>query len=301
MMGLPLGNFLSSYLGGHAAAAYGWRKTCFIACVPGLILAVFALLISEPARGAAEVSPYAGRGHEGSAYWCVLKIPTMSWLILSGALHNFMMYTVGVFLPALLARYYGLHLKDANSVTAIVFGLVGIPGLLIGGWLADRAGKRRANGRLLTGGIALLCAAPCMWLALNVAPGKVLSFGLLMGTGCFLAYFYYSSVYAAIQDVVQPSLRATAMAIFFCAMYILGGSFGPVVTGKLSDRFARAAMASAGAGSMSEAFRAIGLHSAMYLVPLCVLGVAGVLLAASITVRRDMGKLQDWMAGKDKG
>ena len=62
-----------------------------------------------------------------------------------------------------------------------------------------------------------------------------------MGTGVFLAYFYYSAVYAAIQDVVQPSLRATAVAIYFCAMYLLGGSFGPVITGGLSDHFARAA------------------------------------------------------------
>jgi MFS family permease len=297
MMGLPLGNFLSSYFGGHAAAAYGWRTTCYIACVPGLLVAALALLISEPRRGAAESSRHAGRAHEGWAFWCVLRIPTMSWLIASGALHNFMMYTIGVFLPALLARYHGLHLKDANSVTSIVFGLVGIPGLLIGGWAADRAGKRRASGRLLTAGLALLCAAPCMWLALDVRAGRIWSFGLLMGTGCLLAYFYYSAVYAAIQDVVQPSLRATAMAIYFFAMYLLGGSFGPVLTGKLSDHFARAAMAAAGAGAINEAFRATGLHSAMYVVPICVLGVAGVLFAAAFTVRRDMSALQSWMIG----
>ena len=35
----------------------------------------------------------------------------------------------------------------------------------------------------------------------------------------------------------------------------------------------------------------------MYVVPLCVLGVAVVLFAASFTVTRDMGKLRDWMDG----
>ena len=299
MMGLPLGNFLSSYFGGHVAAAYGWRITCFIACLPGLLLALLALLIAEPARGAAETSRHAGRAHEGSAYWCVLKIPTMIWLIASGALHNFMMYTIAVFLPGLLQRYHGLNLKDANGVNSIVFGLVGIPGMLIGGWAADHVSRRRANGRLLTAGLALLCAAPCMWLALDVPARRILSFGLLMGTGCLLAYFYYGAVYAAIQDVVQPSLRATAMAIYFCAMYLLGGSFGPVLTGKLSDHFARAAMAAGGAGAVNDAARAAGLHSAMYIVPLCVLGVAGVLFAAAGTVTRDMGELQAWMAGPE--
>ena len=301
MLGLPLGNFLSSYFGGHWAAAYGWRKACFIACVPGLLLAAFALLIKDPPRGAAEGSLHASRAHQGSAYWCVLKIPTMRWMIMAGALHNFMMYTIGVFLPGLLARYHGLHLKEANGVTSIVFGLVGIPGLLIGGWAADRAGRRRANGRLLAGAIALLFAAPFMWLANYLAAGKILWFGILMGTGCFFVYFYYSAVYAAIQDVVQPGLRATAVAIYFCAMYLLGGSFGPVVTGRLSDHFAATAMSAAGTGTTAVASRAIGLHNAMYVIPMCALGVAVVLFAAAVTVTRDMAKLQAWMAGPDEG
>jgi MFS family permease len=135
-----------------------------------------------------------------------------------------------------------------------------------------------------------------MWLANYVGRGEILNFAILMGTGIFLAYFYYTSAYAAIQDVVQPSLRSTAMAIFFCAMYLLGGSFGPVIVGGLSDHFAAAAMAGGATGAAS---RAVGLHSAMYVVPFCVLGVAVVLFAASRTVGGDMAKLQAWMAAPD--
>ena len=140
MLGLPLGNFLSSYFGGHVAAAYGWRMACYIACLPGLLLALLALLIAEPARGGAETSRHAGRAHEGSAYWCVLKIPTMIVVdCLGGAAQLYDVHDCDVFAGA-LARYHGLNLKDANGVTSIVFGLVGIPGMLIGGWAADRAG-----------------------------------------------------------------------------------------------------------------------------------------------------------------
>ena len=86
------------------------------------------------------------------------------------------------------------------------------------------------------------------------------------------------------------------MAVYFFAMYLLGGSFGPVLTGRLSDYFAHAAMSRAGAGSMSEAFRAAGLHSAMFVIPVCNLLLAGILLTAALTVKRDMGALQTWMA-----
>jgi hypothetical protein len=45
-----------------------------------------------------------------------------------------------------------------------------------------------------------------------------------------------------------------------------------------------------------EPFRAQGLHTAMYLVPLLATILALVLFAASRTVRTDVDKLQAWMA-----
>ena len=53
MLGLPIGLFLSYRVSGLIAHAYGWRAAFLFACVPGLILAVLALKLPEPARGAA--------------------------------------------------------------------------------------------------------------------------------------------------------------------------------------------------------------------------------------------------------
>jgi hypothetical protein len=44
-----------------------------------------------------------------------------------------------------------------------------------------------------------------------------------------------------------------------------------------------------------EPFRAQGLHTAMYIVPILATILAVVLLAASRTVRRDVKQLQGWM------
>jgi MFS family permease len=296
MVGLPLGGCLGTFVSGHLAAAYGWRVPFYVACVPGLLLAILAFGISEPPRGGCETSPMAGRVPQGSPYWYVLRIPTMRWIIISGALFNFNMYAMSTFLPAFLSRYHALNLKTATTVSAVVFSAVGIPGLLLGGWAADHLGKRRPNGRLLIGSVSLFLAAPCIFVALGRAPGELISFMVLMGTGWMLAYAYYACVYACIQDVILPRLRSTAMAIYFCAMYLLGASFGPVLTGKISDHFAQSAMTAAGASAMTESFRSAGLHSAMYIVPLCSLAVALVLFAASRTVARDMQELNGWMS-----
>ena len=63
-------------------------------------------------------------------------------------------------------------------------------------------------------------------------------FVAVFSLGWLFAYNFYTCVYTAIQDVVEPRLRATAMALFFAGLYLLGGGLGPVVVGALSDHFA---------------------------------------------------------------
>jgi MFS family permease len=148
---------------------------------------------------------------------------------------------------------------------------------------------------MLLATIALFISTPLVYLALDQPRGNLVSFMLLMGSGWMLIYVYYATVYAAIQDVVEPGLRATAMALYFFAMYVLGGSFGTSILGMLSDHYARKAMTAAGALEMAEAFKAEGLHNAFYVVPLVSLILAIVLYLGSRTVSRDMEKMQKWM------
>jgi MFS family permease len=295
MLGLPIGGFIGTFVSGQVAAAYGWRMAFYAACIPGLLLAILAFRITEPVRGSAEEPGLAEGQHDGSPYWRVLKIPTMRWIIASGALFNFNAYALITFLPAYFSRIHSLSLRDANTLTAIVHSGMGIPGMLLGGWAVDHMKNRQANGRLLVPALASLLTAPFLYLALRRPAGDLTGFVLLTAVSCLFTFMYYGGVYAAIQDVIPPRLRGTAMALYFMAMYLLGGSFGPVITGRTSDYFARIAMTNAGATSMTEVFRAAGLHSAMYIIPAGALVLSAVLFAASKTVGRDMHELRVWM------
>ena len=93
-----------------------------------------------------------------------------------------------------------------------------------------------------------------MLLSLMRPRGDVLGFALLMGSGVGVMYAYYATVYATIQDVVEPALRGTAMSLYFCAMYLAGASLGPIGTGFISDYFTgRAATAAGIADQTAEA------------------------------------------------
>ena len=299
MLGLPVGLFLSYWISGRIAHACGWRWAFYLACPPGLLLAALSLGIREPLRGAVEAGANAGRRRAGSPYRLVLGMPTMLWLILSGVLHNFNMYAVNSFLTAFLSRYHRLNLKDATFDTAVVLGAVGVLGLLGGGWAADRLARWRVSGRLWVPAVAVLIAAPCVYLALEQPPGALGSFLVLMGTGSMLMFIYYAAVYAAIQEVVEPGLRGTAMALYFFGMYVLGASLGPLGTGMLSDHFAHQAMVQAGATVLTEQYKAIGLHHAMYIIPVLCLILAGVLFAAARAMPADSQRLREWMMSND--
>jgi predicted MFS family arabinose efflux permease len=291
MLGLPAGIFLAYLSAGTIGATFGWRATFWFACIPGLLLAWLALRIQEPERGAAD-APRAAAANLAleSPYAAVLKLPTMRWIILSGVFHNFNMYAINTFQTPFLQRFHEMSLHQASTTSAITLGAVGAIGLLLGGWLADKLSAKRRDGRLLLTACSMAIAAPCIFFAVNQPKGSIAAFMVLMGIGVTNMFVYYATVYAAIQDVIEPRLRGTAVAVYFCAMYVLGASFGPLGLGMLSDHFAHRAMHDAGAGAMTEAFKAVGLHNAMYAIPVLALLASAVLFAASRTVAGDMRK-----------
>jgi predicted MFS family arabinose efflux permease len=294
MLGLPLGLGLSYAVSGWVAQDWGWRAAFFVAGPPGLLCAALALALREPGR---EATPAARSGAAASPYRRLLAIPTLWWIIASGAVHNFNMYALGTFLSPYLIRVHGLDVRQAGLVSMLAYGLSGIPGMLLGGVAGDALRRRGPAHRLLLGVGLFLGAGPLIFFALRQPAGGALVFALLLGLACASMAAYYSIVYAALQDVVPASLRGTAMAVYFLAMYVLGASFGPVATGVLSEtlavRAARAAGVVGGGTAALEPFRGAGLHSALLVVPALALLMAAILWAASRTIERDARRLHD--------
>lgn len=302
MLGLPIGIASSFLVGGYVAKAYGWQMAFFLAAVPGLLCSVATwLLMREPERGASELHDVGARRRDGSSIRLVLSIPSMWPIVASGALHNFNMYAIGAFIAPLLIRHHHVDIAQAGTYSTFVFGLSGIPGLFFGGLLADRLTRRWLGGRMILSAAMFLLAAPLTYLAVDAAPGDPMGFAIPMSLGVAAMYVYYSTTYSTIQDLVEPSLRGTAMATYFCAMYLLGASLGPVVMGWLSDHYVHAAAAAAGlsgaAGPTLEPFKGVGLRQAMYVIPLLNLILTLCMGAAALSVPRDIEKLRRWMQG----
>lgn len=292
MLGLPLGLLLAYFTIGAMVKAFdSWRAPFFIAAVPGLVLALFMFFIKEPQRGAAEAVKSATTPVDKPVRK-VLAIRTFWWLVIAGLTFNFATYACNSFMVPMLQRYFLLSLQQAALATGVIVGVTGLVGLTLGGWVADRLHLKNERGRLLFGAFSMFVASVATGFALFSGRIEIGLFVTVFSIGWLFSYNFYTCVYTSIQDVVEPRLRATAMALFFAGLYLLGGGLGPVVVGLLSDHFAQAAMSAAGAVEMTEAFKAVGLHDAMYLIPAALFLAMLCLVQAARSFGRDAANMR---------
>ncbi|HLK17626.1 MAG TPA: MFS transporter [Bryobacteraceae bacterium] len=286
MLGVPVGSALSFFFSGPIAQAWGWRIAMLVAAIPAVLLLPALLLLNEPKRGASESHVSAAP----ASLWTVLKIPTLWWIILSGTFLNFNMYALGTFMPAFLSRVHGYTLAQSGVATGFVYLFGGICGGLLGGHLGDRVAGKSSNARLSIVALISLISVPIAFLGISQPAGSTLIALVCLAATYAALNSYYGCVYSSIQDIVAPDQRGFTMSVYFMAMYLCGASFGPLLTGNLSDRLARRAMTAAGASQMTEAFKAIGLQQAMLILPVLSLALAIVLYFGSRTMRADVSR-----------
>ncbi len=301
MLGLPLGLLLAFFTVGAMVEAFGsWRAPFYIAAVPGLILAIFIFLIREPARGAAEAVRSTNQAPVANPVRKIFAVRTFWWLTLAGLAYNFASYACNSFMVPMLQRYYHMPLQDAAVATGVIVGVTGLVGLTTGGWIADKVHQRWATGRLMFGAISMLISAIATGYALLAGEIAIGVFVAVFSVGWLFSYNYFTSVYTAIQDVIEPRLRATAVALFFAGLYLFGGGMGPVVVGLLSDHYAEAARVAAGAAEMNEVFKAQGLHDAMVLIPVALVLAMAALLVAARSFVADSKRMEAAMASEQQ-
>jgi MFS family permease len=284
MLGVPVGGALSLFFSGPIAQRLGWRAAMVAAAAPAILLVPLLLMLREPVRGASESHTATDAG----SIWQLLRVPTFWWIALSGALVNFNLYAVGTFFPAFFGRIHRMDVAHAGIATGLIYLVGGTLGGSLAGVWGDRIVRRFRSGRMLLAAIAALLAAPLSYFGIHQGYGQLALAVTLLTIAYGLLNMYYGLVYASLQDIVAPALRGTAMAMYFLVMYLLGASWGTVIIGRLSDRFALRAAHLAGAVHINEAFRAVGLQQALLALPVLSLALGVVLWAGSRSISKDM-------------
>jgi MFS transporter, Spinster family, sphingosine-1-phosphate transporter len=221
--------------GALIADAFGWRTAFYVTAAPGLLFAILAFKLREPLRGAAEqVGPKVAHARDASlkAMVDLWRIPTMRWTILSQTAVYFALGANAYWLPTVLTRRFDMSVSAAGTVAGAVIVVGGLIGTLMGGWLADWRRKRSPAADVEVSAVGFVGSAVFVVIAL-VAPFVIFLPAFLLSVLCLTLF---TGPYTAVQqNVVVPTLRASAVTISLLISHVFGDSYAPAAVGLLSD------------------------------------------------------------------
>jgi len=235
-LGVPIGTLLGAVLGGWLGQSIGWRLAFVVVGAPGLIIALLLrMFMPEPVRGALDARTAFSDETPTlkQAIATLWKSVAFRYLVIAFTFAGIAGYSINAFMTAFLLRRYELTLVQASVGYGLMYGATGLLGIMLGGAMADRLGKkdRRAYGWLP--GCAHIIAAPLLILALTRT--DVVWMAVLIFVPALLYTTYLGPGYSIAHNLVSPRMRATTTAILLAISTLAGLCMGPPLVGWISD------------------------------------------------------------------
>jgi MFS family permease len=221
--------------GGYVAQHYGWRMAFFVGAVPGIALSILFLVTVRESR-----TSLATRSNETSvpmlaAVRTLARRSAFFRCCVAVSISGIAVFGVMAWMPAYLMRQFNLSAAQVGADYSVVFGPAVMLGTLIGGLIGDRLSRRGPRAPFLFLAGALFISGPItMTYFLVPRYHTVLA---LVFPGTVISTLYLSPLFAAIQALSGPKLRATGAALFLLAWSLIGQGLGPFLVGAMSDIF----------------------------------------------------------------
>ena len=262
------GTGLGVAIGGAVAATLGWRAALIVVALPGLLVALLCFRLKEPKRGTADLMAALGGGeiehHEGdhpklfehgfrqflrdmidglkADMRTVLNIRTMRYTLVGVAALLFTVTALARWLP----QYYERHLYMAEGSGEAFFGLMvvlgGVPGVLLGGRVADKWAPKIQGGRLALPAIFLFIGTGLFTTSYLVRPTHyevpaIAVVMVLQSIAFFIVAMAIPGLRAGLTDALPAHLRGTGFGAFNLVAVIAGQAAAPLVVAGLSSMF----------------------------------------------------------------
>ncbi len=230
-MAIPIGIFIGFAGGGWLADFFDWRQVFFMVGLPGVVVAIVALiLLREPERGARETVPPVRETLE-----TLLSMPTIRQLMLASSIQTMTLAATATFNFAFMLRVHDLSYRGAGLLIGAMTMLAGGLGVYLGGALGDRLARFDPRWRIGCIGVGAVLSVPFTIAA--YLTDDLLTTIVLLTVGMLGSYMYSGAAHACAQSLVGPNIRAMTAASMLFVMNLFGYGGGPVVAGFMSDLF----------------------------------------------------------------
>lgn len=236
--GVFVGAAIAYLGGGYLREYFDWRTTFFVVGIPGLLFAlVVRLTVREPPRGHSEVRQMDESTVTLKATFRFLAgSPAWNYLMVGASLLAITGYGVLMWGYEFYGRIHGMSPVVVGQWMALIVGVGGCTGTLLGGRIADWLNRTRAD-------LALKVPAVITLLGMPLGVVFLLTDSKLLSLCCFFPFYlmldvYIPTMYSVNQGLAKLKMRATASAILLFIINIIGAGAGPFIVGALSDYFA---------------------------------------------------------------
>lgn len=236
-LGSPLAALISFILGGWLNEQYGWRMTFFLMGVPGLVLAVIVkLTLTEPrasidhARTRSAPAPLLPMKEVLRVLW---HRQSCRHLIIALILVYTFGFGLGPWYAAFLIRSHGMGTGELGLWLGLIFGIAGIVGTLLGGYVAARWFSHDEGSQMRLSAATVAAVVPC-FVAFMMLPRKHQALMALIPL-YVMFNFFIAPAYALMQRLVVDEMRATMLAVVMLLANLIGMGVGPQVVGIVSD------------------------------------------------------------------
>ncbi|WP_077034866.1 MFS transporter [Pelomonas sp. KK5] len=228
--------YLFAFMGGAAIAAhYGWRNALIAVGAPGVVLALIAwLLLAEPREKLGPPVAAKAAVSAGQAMKALLAKRSYVWVLVGAGAYGIVAYGAAIFFPSFMVRSLKVSLTDVGVVYGALSAFGSLGATLLGGFLADRLGKRDLRWYAWLPALSLAVSLPFEvggLLAPSYTAFLVSSWigGIALGLGI-------PSMFTAMHAICGSANRSLAVAFLTFVMSLVGAGMGPLITGFLSDR-----------------------------------------------------------------
>ncbi|MEA3020724.1 MAG: hypothetical protein QOI47_2248, partial [Actinomycetota bacterium] len=255
-----LGFGLGVGVGGVIGNALGWRWAFLIVGTPGVLIAFLVYRLKEPARGHGEriqlgIDPsqldeaehvplfedgfrvfltdmIAGLKQDLRLIW---GIRTMRYALVGVSSLLFTITAIGAALPQFYERQLGVEKGQAEAYLGALVIIAGIPGVLLGGRLADRFANRIRGARMAIPAYCILVGYGIFVLSLVGFP-----FGIaypMEVLGFLVLAMSVPALRAGMSDAVPANLRGAGFGAFNLCSVVFGQAAAPLIVFGLSGLF----------------------------------------------------------------
>jgi MFS family permease len=246
--GKSLSVVVGYFLAGWLITLYGWRATFALLGLPGIGLAVLAwFTLREPrsadirtgaeVRASSELTQMDSQSRDSVS---VLEAVRTLWsnrtfrsLLFCYTVASFFDFGILQWKPTFFMRSFGLDTAELGLWFAVTYGASSVVGLFWGAELAARRAALNERAQLVAmclayGGLAILSCV--IYLSSN----PIVAF-IVMGIATLGINMIVAPLFAVLQSLVPPRVRATSTALMYLCANLVGMGLGPWAVGGLSD------------------------------------------------------------------